>query len=119
MTPKPAAGTTVKFTVVGSNSADIEGGTYTLDVEFLGIPITNESGDLCDASSGQLSVDCPVKAAPSTSIEGNFEIPDSAPAGDYAITIAAKDKASKDIFCVEIDFTLDDAVKAQAYLRSE
>ena len=109
----------MKFTVVGSNSELIVGGDYSLDVEFLGIPVTSEKGDLCDASSGQISVQCPVAAADNTSIVGNFEIPDSSPEGDYAITIAATTTDKKEIFCVEIDFSLDGDATEATYLRNQ
>ena len=96
---------------------DINGGTYDVDVEFLGIPLAAESGDICDIKQGDFSIECPVKASPKTEIKGTFVIPDEAPEGDYRVTVSAASEKSEEIFCAEFDFTIDEPTELY-YLRS-
>ena len=111
------AGTTVTITASGSSSEAVADGSYSLEADYLGIPLTTLTGDIC-AADAPVKIKCPQPAGAQT-ISGSFAIPAEAPAGDYTLVIKANTKDSKELICLNVSFTLGGEARDQVvyYLR--
>jgi hypothetical protein len=92
----PTAGSTEHVYIDVTNSELITNGTYSINVEFDGISINSQSGNLND-----LNVSLPVLPGP-VSFEKTINVPSFLPLGKIDITVKAVDEKGNQLACVEM-----------------
>lgn len=102
--PTPAPGATLKLSATGKSTVTINDGTFTLVAKYLGIPVINQSGDICN--DPELKLNCPVAANTEADVLGSFTIPKDAPPGAYTLEVHAKDAAGNKLFCADINIKM-------------
>lgn len=100
---KLAPGNTINITANAKAASEIKGGSFKLEVKFLGITVLTKTGNVCDSS--YLKFHCPV-AAGTFSADGSLSLPGSVPAGSYTVQISAENSAGDALFCVSIALTI-------------
>lgn len=95
----PVAGTTANFGIKGESGIEVDGGTLSLAVAFMGFPIWSETKDLCDRTT------CPVKKGP-VELAVQEYLPPITPPGAYNVTITAQTTANVQLLCLQIDFEI-------------
>lgn len=98
-----APGSSITLAATGTASKAVTGGSFTLEIQFFGITVLTETGNIC--SSKYFHVSCPV-AVGSVNAAGNIAIPSAAPAGSYTVQISAKDTSGDALFCVSAAVTI-------------
>ena len=97
------AGANLTVSINGNLVTDVTGGSYSVNVKYMGIDLINQSGDLCTVDP---KFPCPLTHGPFSITESNIALPSDAPAGQYDVTINATDKAGKRIACRHVQQTV-------------
>ncbi|KAK9827503.1 hypothetical protein WJX74_006299 [Apatococcus lobatus] len=95
----PVAGSPADFGIKGESGVEVDEGTMSLAVAFMGFPIWSQTFDLCDRTS------CPVKKGP-VELAVQEYLPPITPPGAYNVTITAQNTANVQLLCLQIDFEI-------------
>jgi ML domain len=99
----PVAGQSFTIVVDGDLSAEITGGTLTMDTKYNGFPLGSQSDDFC--TSVQPYQPCPW-APGKQQLRMASSFPSGAPAGSYVITVTAKTDDGKPSMCITGSFKI-------------
>lgn len=95
----PAAGGQVTFKIGGNAVHDVQSGSISIDVSFMGTQIYEEVDDLCGKTA------CPIKTGP---IEISYiqDLPPIAPPGEYDVQVVARSSEGEELMCVVVHFEM-------------
>ncbi|KAA0148110.1 hypothetical protein FNF29_06905 [Cafeteria roenbergensis] len=113
---QPIKGQPATLNATGTLNAAITGGAATLTVQLEGVNLFSHAANTCGATTinfplnfGSATINgiaCPASAGASIAPGMSIVLPAAAPSGQYTVKIDSQDTTSKEVFCIQADFTL-------------
>lgn len=100
VTPDPVVrGGDATFEIPAVTSETITGGTVTIQVFYLGVPVHTEKDDLCAKTS------CPISPG-EFSLKNSEGLPEFTPTGSYRLDMRVHDEDGHVLTCLKINFRI-------------
>eukprot|EP01123_Difflugia_compressa_P000771 TRINITY_DN1089_c0_g1_i4.p1 TRINITY_DN1089_c0_g1~~TRINITY_DN1089_c0_g1_i4.p1 ORF type:complete len:147 (+),score=17.15 TRINITY_DN1089_c0_g1_i4:53-493(+) len=103
MDPYPAvAGKNVTIHASGTGATSVSGGSWSMVVKLLGIPVQSYTGLTCS-----LAPTCPCPCPPgSYTISISIAVPSFSPPGSYTAETIVKDQTGQQLSCIDATFDI-------------
>jgi len=79
------------------------GGTYSIVVSYMGIPVLSQTGDPCTLDPTKFT--CPSGPGPVT-LATTLAVPSIAPSGDFNVHVTAADPQGKQLLCLDVTLNI-------------
>lgn len=103
----PVPGRDLNCTLIGVSSKEIANATLSVSVYYMGIPVYNSKGQLCNPDDpGVVPTGCPITLG-NVVIINKGPMPDFAPPGSYSMRMVAHEAADgAELMCVDVWFRI-------------